>query len=575
MKTKTEWLNDLGFYLEEQDNVWVLFDSISALRDATMSEQVLWTKLMKQDGTKETLSLEQEEHQATQVIIDFAQVGTAGPFPVVDGRVQLSVDTMQDLVRMLRPTYEAEQPHPDDTAVDRFAEALKAKLAAARAKGRGGWDTPECTQQRLSDMLREHVDKGDPRDVANFCLFLWARGEAIAPPAEQPATPKADATTEAALGGVYAELPLSVGEQAAQRLRELAGISQDDVTDPLHPRYIEGYKAGHAAGRKRAAPQQEPAGEVVSASCDHATVRWLHQTSSVGGGDPCNSRSWPITGDKVYLAPQPAPAPLTDELVIDLAGLAPNRKVCASTCMTRKFDKKPCECYPGMRANEALEFARAIEQAHGITQKGGSVTAPAVASEPIAYLYDDGSWTPAKTEEGRKLNDWMISAGSPKIGVHLASTAQPTPLTTLAQATQAGNQQEARIALSGIMTAQEPPVLASRAWPKVSGVSRDEGHSRALLVFFAAEPTDDEVRAVHDTLAAQPAPLSDDVVRDAAFEAVRKKLCALPRFSFITGPGGGIRQVADKTGSWIDFDAAHALFDPVSVDAALAAQGGK
>ena len=46
-------------------------------------------------------------------------------------------------------------------------------------------------------------------------------------------------------------------EQAAQRLRELGGISSDDVTDPLHPRYIEGYKAGHAAGRKRAAPQQE------------------------------------------------------------------------------------------------------------------------------------------------------------------------------------------------------------------------------------------------------------------------------------------------------------------------------
>lgn len=46
----------------------------------------------------------------------------------------------------------------------------------------------------------------------------------------------------------------------------------------------------------------------------------------------------------------------------------------------------------------------------------------------------------------------------------------------------------------------------SRAWPKVSGVSRDEGHSRALLVFFAAEPTDDEMRAVHDTLAASPTP---------------------------------------------------------------------
>ena len=50
-----------------------------------------------------------------QVIIDFPQVGTAGPFPVVDGRVSLPDSTMQDLVRMLRPTYEAEQQaQPDE-----------------------------------------------------------------------------------------------------------------------------------------------------------------------------------------------------------------------------------------------------------------------------------------------------------------------------------------------------------------------------------------------------------------------------------------------------------------------------
>ena len=71
-----------------------------------------------------------------------------------------------------------------------------------------------------------------------------------------------------------------------------------------------------------------------------------------------------------------------------------------------------------------------------------------------------------------------------------------------------------------------------------------------------------------------PAPLSDDVVQDAAFDAVRKKLCALPRFSFLSD-GYGVRRVPDKSGSWIAFDAAHALFDPVAVDAAIAAQGGK
>ena len=30
-------------------------------------------------------------------------------------------------------------------------------------------------------MLREHVEKGDPRDVANFCMFLHQRGEGISP----------------------------------------------------------------------------------------------------------------------------------------------------------------------------------------------------------------------------------------------------------------------------------------------------------------------------------------------------------------------------------------------------------
>lgn len=73
-------------------------------------------------------------------------------------------------------------PHPDDVAVDAFASAMKAKLAQARAKGRGGWqDHADCPQQRLSRMLRSHVEKGDPVDVANFACFLWNRGEGVLP----------------------------------------------------------------------------------------------------------------------------------------------------------------------------------------------------------------------------------------------------------------------------------------------------------------------------------------------------------------------------------------------------------
>ncbi|WP_202444511.1 hypothetical protein [Schauerella aestuarii] len=77
------------------------------------------------------------------------------------------------------PTVSATNQHPDDDAVDRFAEALKEKLAQARKKGRSGWH--ECDPRDLSTMLREHVEKGDPRDVANFCMFLWSLGQPISP----------------------------------------------------------------------------------------------------------------------------------------------------------------------------------------------------------------------------------------------------------------------------------------------------------------------------------------------------------------------------------------------------------
>ena len=69
--------------------------------------------------------------------------------------------------------------HGDDVAVDMLAGRMKAKLAKQRAKGYSGWNGTELTQQDLSRMLREHVDKGDPIDVANFCAFLVARGEYI------------------------------------------------------------------------------------------------------------------------------------------------------------------------------------------------------------------------------------------------------------------------------------------------------------------------------------------------------------------------------------------------------------
>lgn len=74
-----------------------------------------------------------------------------------------------------------EIPHKDDLAVDAFATLMKSKLCYARTvKGRKGWDDPEqCSVEYLSQLLREHVDKGDPVDVANLAMMIKMRGGSI------------------------------------------------------------------------------------------------------------------------------------------------------------------------------------------------------------------------------------------------------------------------------------------------------------------------------------------------------------------------------------------------------------
>lgn len=70
--------------------------------------------------------------------------------------------------------------HPDDIGVDRFSDAMKAKLAKKRAEGRGGWDNrDECTAEHLSYLLVQHIIKGDPLDVGNLAMMLHQRGDRI------------------------------------------------------------------------------------------------------------------------------------------------------------------------------------------------------------------------------------------------------------------------------------------------------------------------------------------------------------------------------------------------------------
>lgn len=80
--------------------------------------------------------------------------------------------------------------HPKTSdLVQRFAAALAEKLSAAEKKYgySDGWASPnwidECRQH-----LSAHIAKGDPRDVAAYCAFLWHHGATTASPqAEQQA----------------------------------------------------------------------------------------------------------------------------------------------------------------------------------------------------------------------------------------------------------------------------------------------------------------------------------------------------------------------------------------------------
>lgn len=83
--------------------------------------------------------------------------------------------------KLISPDPYEDTAHPDDHAVNRFAAVMKGKLAAKRLQGRGGWQEPEVPNGYLSRMLHEHVDKGDPVDVANLAMMIHQRGERIAP----------------------------------------------------------------------------------------------------------------------------------------------------------------------------------------------------------------------------------------------------------------------------------------------------------------------------------------------------------------------------------------------------------
>lgn len=66
-------------------------------------------------------------------------------------------------------------------AVDNLSQMQKVRLVQKSKQGYSGFDTEECTQQHLSNLLHISVAKGNVVDVANYCAFLYYRDESILP----------------------------------------------------------------------------------------------------------------------------------------------------------------------------------------------------------------------------------------------------------------------------------------------------------------------------------------------------------------------------------------------------------
>jgi hypothetical protein len=74
--------------------------------------------------------------------------------------------------------------HPDTVELlERFMEALAEKLRKAEEKYgySNGWKQDDWIDECRAKLL-EHLAKGDPRDVAAYCAFLWHHGERTATP---------------------------------------------------------------------------------------------------------------------------------------------------------------------------------------------------------------------------------------------------------------------------------------------------------------------------------------------------------------------------------------------------------
>ncbi len=93
--------------------------------------------------------------------------------------------------KQVNPQEQRAARHPDDVAIDKFAEEMKKRMALKRAEGRGGWENPkQCSLSGLNQSGRDSWSNQRFVDAGNYAMMLFHRQTTEAEKAAELASQK-------------------------------------------------------------------------------------------------------------------------------------------------------------------------------------------------------------------------------------------------------------------------------------------------------------------------------------------------------------------------------------------------
>lgn len=234
--------------------------------------------------------------------------------------------------------------------VNRFARALAEKLSAAEKKYgySDGWSSPDWMDECRAHLV-EHVAKGDPRDVAAYCAFLWHHGSHTNPRSpfcEKCGSAEAcDCTTTAKASGSEPEYDRSLIadmlEDASDDTYSLEAIAEQirllraaDNADAAKVRTVRSsgsapdeidtesadFKEGFAVGRAESEHLCEMIKNPTCHRCGATSAKDAETKCRPGGmgGDECPGTEWPLS--KLWASAPEVTGSMVERACIDWYG---------------------------------------------------------------------------------------------------------------------------------------------------------------------------------------------------------------------------------------------------------------